>query len=123
MPEDSKKPDDAWYSELPESEEDKLYSESVNRVKTAVEQGLGFEEASKLVDVQNGETRSLILDDALKIIIAEQHFGKKQPLEKLAKKLKLPVEKLMTARQEMLADVELAAIQKYKEETGQSGNS
>ncbi len=123
MPEDPKKTDDAWYSGLPESEEDRLYTESVNRIKTAVEQGLGFEEAAKLVEVKDAEARESILDDALKVIIAEMHFAKQEQLEKLAKKLKLPIEKLMKARQEMLADVELAAIEKFKEETGQSGNA
>ncbi len=107
-----------WYKDVPESEEDKLYEESMKKVKSAVQQGLSFEQAAGLVEVKDEALKTAILDDSLKVLIAELHFMAGQSLNDLAKKLKLPLERLERAKKEMLQDVEGAAIEKWKEESG-----
>ncbi|MDA8169988.1 MAG: hypothetical protein M0Z59_09900 [Nitrospiraceae bacterium] len=114
---------DAWYEGLPQAEADRIYEESIKRIKSAVEQGMSFEQAAGLVDVKDGDLKKSILGDALKVMIAEVHFMAGMELPELARKLKLPLKVLEDAKKEMLADVEEAAIQKFKEESGQSGKA
>jgi hypothetical protein len=109
---------EAWYKGLPESEEDRLYEESVKRIKSAVEQDMPFEQAVGLIEVKDAELKALIIDDALKVLIAEMHFTGGIPLEELAKKFRLPLKKLEGAKKAMLSDIEAAAIEKWKEESG-----
>ncbi len=114
---------DAWYNELPESEEDRLYTESVKRIQSGVEQGMTFEKAAGLIEPSGDELRAAILDDALKVLIAKFHFSEGMTLDKLAKKLGLPLARLEEAKKAMLEEVEQAAIERYKEESGSSGNA
>jgi hypothetical protein len=113
---------DAWYSDL-SSEEEKQYDESVKRIQKAITQGMTFEQAVSLVDVKNEKLKGAIVDDALKVLIAEIHFTGGLPIEDTAKKLRLSIEIVTKARQEMIDSVEAAAIQKYKEESGPVGNA
>lgn len=109
-----------WYEEI-KSEENRLYEESVNKIKEAVSRGLSFEEASGLISVEDVLLKSRMLDDALKVLIAEMHFVGKKPLKELAKILKLPAGKLEEAKKQMLEDVEKTAINKFKSKIFQKG--
>lgn len=114
---------DAWHKDIPESEEDRIYTESVKRIQSGVEQGMAFEKAASLIDVKGEALRADILDDALKVLIAQLHFTGGMPIDKLAKKLGLPITQLEESKKAMLEEVKQAAIEKYKEETGSSGNA
>ncbi|MDA8085951.1 MAG: hypothetical protein M0Z75_04560 [Nitrospiraceae bacterium] len=109
---------EAWYNELPESEEDKQYAESIKRIQNAVLQGMSFESASGLIDVKDEALKTQILDDALKVLIAQMHFTGGTPLEGLAKKLGLPLKRLEDAKNAMLEEVEEAAVERYRKESG-----
>jgi hypothetical protein len=111
-----------WHEGM-KSDEDRLYEESVKRIKSAVNQSLTFEQAAGLIEVEDDALRAAILDDALKVLIAEMHFSGGKSLEELARKLRLPVKRLLRAKEEMLKEVESAAIEKFKESTKQSGNA
>jgi IMP dehydrogenase/GMP reductase len=105
------------------SEEDKVYEESVRRIQSAVKQSIPFGQAAKLVDVEDEGLRRAIVDDALKVLIAEMHFTGGKDLKELSARLKLPLKRLETAKAEMLKDVEAAAIDAYKQETGGEGSA
>jgi hypothetical protein len=108
-----------WY----ETEEDRVYAEAITSIKAAVEGGASFDEAASGLDVKDKALRDAVVSDALKVLIAEMHLMGKTPIEELAGKLGLPLEKLEQARKEMMADLEAAAIEKYKESLGQEGNA
>jgi hypothetical protein len=119
-----KRPEDekTWYEETA-SEEDRLYDESVEKVLTGVRGSLTFEQAAGLIEVKEASIRAAILDDALKVLLAEMHFAGKKPLKEVAQALGLPIKRLEKARAEMLREVEQAAIEKYKSSMGQTGNA
>lgn len=100
-----------------------FYDESINRIKKGVEQGMTFEQAVSLVGCEDQKLKAAIVDDTLKVIIAEMHFMGKQGIDDVAKKLRLPAQVIMKSRQEMLDSVEAAAIEAYKDSQGQSGNA
>ena len=110
----------AWYDDLPK-EQEKLYDESVRRIKSAVEKSMSFEQAASLVDFEDDALRAAIVNDALKVLIAEMHFAHKKTVEEVARALKLSPERITQARAEMLGEVEQSAIDAYKADHGQEG--
>jgi len=110
----------AWYDDL-KDDDARFYEESINRIKKGVEQEMTFEQAVSLVDVKDDKLKAAIIDDALKLLIAEMHFVAKKSIEDVAKKLRLSKDAVTKARQEMLDSVEDSAIEAYKKEHGQQG--
>lgn len=106
-----------WYDELPDdafvTATDKTYEQAVAKMREGLEQGLDFDSASASVHIEDKGLKKQILDDMLKVIIAEEHFTKSVPLSKLAKKLNIPLEQLKSAKQEMLEDVKNASIKSF----------
>jgi hypothetical protein len=86
-------------------EEGKVYAKGIGIIRSALDNGLRFDVACKMVAVEDQEMKGHIIDDALKIEIAELHFGKGLTLLDVAKKLGVPVHRLMKAREQMLQDV------------------
>ncbi len=110
----------AWYNDLPQEQEE-MYNESVRRIKSAVEKSMSFEQAASLLDVEDEGLKAAIVDDALKVLIAEMHFARRKSIADVAKALKLSPERVEQARVEMLSEVEQSAIDAYKAEHGQQG--
>ncbi len=110
----------AWYDDLPK-EQEQMYDESVRRIKSAVEKEMSFEQAASLVDVEDESLKAAIVNDALKVLIAEMHFAHGKSVVDVAKALKLPPERVEQARTEMLSEVEQSAVDAYKREHGHKG--
>jgi len=49
----------------------------------------------------------------LKVLIAEEHYNKNIPLDKLSEALNVSVDRLETAKQEMLEDVKESSIKAF----------
>lgn len=114
--------DEAWYDKTL-SEEDRLYEEAVRKLTGAVKAGASFRKAEGEIEIKDPRLKAAVLEDSLKVLIAEMHFGGKKPLNEVAKKLGLPLKELRKAKEGMLKEVEAAAIEKYKSETGRTGNA
>lgn len=99
-----------WSDELPDdafvSEAEKTYMKALAKIKEGLAKGFDFNSASAAVTIDNGALRQAVLDDALKVIIAEEHFVRQVPLEDIGRKLNLPIDRLEKAQAEMLEDVE-----------------
>jgi hypothetical protein len=82
-------------------------------VKAGLAKGLDFNKAAAAVEIRDESFRESVLDDVLKVLIAEEHFAKKVPLDELSLKLALSVELLEKARTEMFEDVEKTSVDAY----------
>jgi hypothetical protein len=87
--------------------------------------GLTFDKACDAITVEDGELKEFILDDALKIMIAELHYGKGMSLEDVAKTLNVRMGKISVASLEMLEDagVAAAALNRKSAPNGPAGNA
>jgi hypothetical protein len=103
------------------SDADRLYEESVRKIQNAVK-SMSFGQAVKLLEIEDENVKRAIIDDALKVLIAEMHFTGGMSLKELSKKLKVPLGRLETSKKEMLNDVKAAAIEAYKKDSI-SGNA
>jgi hypothetical protein len=105
---------EAWYEGLPDdafvTETAKAYKEGEDKIREGLAKGLDFDTACAAVEVADEGLRKSIIDDMLKVLIAEEHFGKNIPLNELAKKLGVAVERLETAKAGMIEDVKETSI-------------
>lgn len=115
-----------WYDGLPDdifkTETDKTYERAVEKIRDGLSRGLDFDSACKDVDVEDSGLRKQIIDDMLKVLIAEEHFTRNVPLDEMAKKLGVSPERLETAKKEMLEDVKNESIKEFYKGLG-SGNA
>jgi hypothetical protein len=106
-------------------EEGMIYEEAIRKIRKAIEDGSTFSEACSMTDVKDPELKRLIEEDALKIIIADLHYGKGVPLQQMAGSLKITLKRLNIAAAEMLEDVgtTAAAIYRQNNPDGYVGNA
>jgi hypothetical protein len=95
-------------------EENKIYNEAMAKIMEGLRNGLSFNEACSIVNVQDKDLRGFIEDDALKIMIAEMHYTKGLSLPEVAATLRVSIETTNKANLEMLEDVGITAIDVYR---------
>lgn len=99
-------------------DEDRIYSEAVTKYREAVAAGKPLKEAYESFAVEDKELASLIQADFLKIMIAERHFGGKEPLEKVAKDLGVTESLVKDTYGRMLQEVGIASANQFGKEHG-----
>lgn len=106
-----------WYEGLPDdafkSETDKIYEKALAVVRKGLEKGLDFNAACEAIEIEDEKLKESFIDDMLKVLIAEEHFGKSVSLPDLAGKLNVPVERLESAKKDMLEDVKETSIKAF----------
>lgn len=95
-------------------EETKIYNKAMDKIMEGLKNGLSFQEACGSVDVPDEELKNYILDDALKIMIADMHYVKSLSLQDISDSLRLPVERIEKANHEMLEDISITNEQVFK---------
>jgi hypothetical protein len=106
-------------------EEDRIYSESIAKIREGMKNGLTFDKVCDTLKVEDEELKSFILDDALKIMIAEMHYGKGISLDEVARALNIPMNRVSVASLEMLEDAGVAAaeLNRNSSPNGPAGNA
>jgi len=95
-----------------------MYMAALAIVKAGLAKGMDFETAGGMIAIEDKTLREVVLDDVLKVIIAEEHFAKNVPLEQVSRKLNLPIERTEKAREEMFEDIEKSAIDSFYTSSG-----
>jgi hypothetical protein len=115
-----------WYDNLPDdafkTETDKVYEQALAAVRKGLEKGLDFNAACEAIEIGDEKLKASFIDDMLKVLIAEEHFGKSISLPDLAKKLGVPLERLEAAKKDMLEDVKETSIKAFYKGLG-TGNA
>jgi hypothetical protein len=93
------------------AEEDRIYAETVGKLREAIAHGKTLRQAYENHPVADKELEKLIQADFLKIMIAERHFAQRQPLEDLAKAFDVPLDLLKDTLARMLQEVGVTAGQ------------
>jgi hypothetical protein len=104
-------------------EEDRVYKKSIEIVRSNIGNGVKFDLACEFINVDDHELKGLIIDDALKIEIAELHYGRRIPLRDVAKKLGVPMERLLQASAEMMEDVFQTSEEAVRKQSGDKGRT
>ena len=100
-------------------EEGRTYEEAVNRYREAIGAGSKLKEAYDSYPIADGELRSIIQADFLKILIAERHFAKREPLESLAADLGVSLDLVKDTFGRMLQEVGITAANELGKQFGE----
>jgi ribosomal 50S subunit-associated protein YjgA (DUF615 family) len=95
---------DIIYKNYNEDEEN-IYKRSIDTIRSNINNGIKFDLGCELIDVKDEELRRLIIDDALKIEIAELHYGQGLSLRDVSKRIGVSMERLLKANTEMIEDI------------------
>jgi hypothetical protein len=108
---------EAWHDGLSDeqlkTESDKAYEQAAAVLNDGLSRGLGFDEACAGIDVKDQQLRDVIIEDMLKVLIADNHFTKGIPLADIALHLKVDAKRLETAKESMLRELGEAAAIEY----------
>ncbi len=85
-------------------EDNQKYAKGIQMVRSSMLSGVKFDVACEFIEADE-ELKGMIIDDALKIEIAELHYGKDLPLMEVSKKLGVSMERLLKANDEMMDDI------------------
>ncbi|HUI46065.1 MAG TPA: hypothetical protein VL122_08820 [Nitrospirota bacterium] len=99
-------------------EEGKIYEEAMNSLRQAIAAGKTLRQAYDNYEIPDKELEKIIQADFLKIIIAERHFGQRQPLEEIAKSLDVTQDLLKNTLARMLQEVGMTAANQFGQEFG-----
>jgi len=99
-------------------EESNIYEEAMNKFREAIASGKTLKQAYESYSITDPELKSLIQADFLKILIAELHFGKGQPLEEVAKVLKVSLDLIKETHARMLQEAGVTAANQFGQEFG-----
>jgi hypothetical protein len=99
-------------------EESTIYEEAVNKYRKAIAAGKTLKQAYESYSVEDPGLKSLIQADFLKILIAEFHFGKGQPLEEVAKVLNVSLDLIKETHARMLQEAGVTAANQFGQEFG-----
>jgi hypothetical protein len=94
-------------------EESAVYEAAIARIREGIANGLTFSEACKMAEIADAGLRVFVEDDALKIMLAEMHFGGALSLQDVAQKLGLSMIRVSKAVVEMLEDAGISAAEVY----------
>ncbi len=75
--------------------------DAVQKIRDAVEQGLSFDEACTLIEVEDAGLRECVINDSLKAIIIDLHFSRGLPLKTVAMRLRVSLSRLLNAKKGM----------------------
>jgi hypothetical protein len=95
-------------------EETQIYHESMDKIMKGLEKGLSFHESCSGIIIKDEQLKGFILDDALKIMIADIHYKKGLSLQHVADALQVSIDTINKANAEMLEDIEITATEAYK---------
>jgi hypothetical protein len=108
---------EAWYEGLPDdafvTETAKAYKQAEDKIREGLANGLDFDAACAAIAVEDDGLRKSIIEDMLKVLIAEEHFGKNVPLDELARKLSVTPARLEAAKAGMIEDVKETSIKAF----------
>jgi hypothetical protein len=104
-------------------EENRIYEEAINAYREAIAGGKKLKETYESYFIADEGLRSLIQVDFLKILIAERHFAKREPLESLASTLGVSLDLMKDTMKRMLQEVGVTAANQFGQQFGPVANS
>ena len=78
-----------------------LYDDSIKKIRGAVDKGLFFDEACCLIEITDRDLRESVVNEALRLLVAELHCSGGMPLKQLALKLRLSLSRLMNVKESL----------------------
>lgn len=95
------------------SDQERVHAESIAFLQKKVKKGVAWKKMVEDLPVQDAGFKAVILDDFLKILLAERHFQAGEAIKSVARLLQVPVELLEAVKEDMIREVRDASIEVY----------
>ena len=102
------------------NDEDTIYKKNIAMIRSNIYDGVKFDLACEFISVEDGVLKGLIIDDALKIEVAELHYGQGLSLHDVSKKLGVSMNRLLKVSSEMIEDVLNTATEAAEQSSARS---
>lgn len=99
-------------------EENRIYEEAIEKIRRLMNEGMHIDDACNKVSVADKELKQFIVEDLLKILIAEMRYEKGIPLEIVAKELKVAFERINRTHEMMLEEVGHTQAEELRKQVG-----
>ncbi|MHB8834359.1 MAG: hypothetical protein ACYC9Y_01390 [Candidatus Methylomirabilia bacterium] len=101
------------------AEEERLHEAGFAAIRSGLAAGLDFEKACAGIEAADADLRRIIVDDFLKVTIAQRNFQGGESTTDIAATLGISVERVEFARREMLAEVAAASVDVFRRQGGE----
>jgi len=105
------------------ADEDRLHEAGFAAISAGLAAGLDFKQACQAVEAADPELRRIIVDDFLKVTIAQRHFQGGESTASVAAALRISEEQVEFVRREMLAEVAAASVDVFRRQGGEFPDS
>ncbi len=95
-------------------DQDQIHEAALESLKKAIKRGVAWKQAAADLTIADAKFKAVILDDFLKITLAERHFQGGESIKRVASLLKVPTELLVAVKNDMIREVKEASIQAYR---------
>ncbi|MEO5354586.1 MAG: hypothetical protein H7835_15395 [Magnetococcus sp. XQGC-1] len=95
------------------ADQERLHAEAIHFLQKRLQKGASWKQASAELAVPDAQFKAVILDDFLKITVAERHFQGGESIKSIARFLQVPVELLVAVKEDMIREVRDASIEVY----------
>ena len=85
----------------------KLYDSAIKTIRQEIFKGRTFKQATEALDAMDVSLKSIIIDDFLKNLVADQHFNKGRGIDDLALILDVSYERIEQCRDNIMAEIDL----------------
>jgi hypothetical protein len=86
-------------------EEENIYDNAITEIRDNIKKGMKFEDACSSVNVEDDDLKLIILEDFLKITIADMHYTHRKTIDEIAEELDIPVQSVALTHKRMLDDI------------------
>lgn len=100
-------------------EEDRIHVAGFAAIQEGLASGLGFDKACERIESPDADLRRIIVDDFLKVTIAQRNFEGRESTADIAASLGISIERVEYARREMMAEVAAASVDVFRRQGGQ----
>lgn len=105
------------------SDEHRAHDAGIAAIQAGLSAGEGFDTACARVEATDPDLRRIIIDDFLKVTIAQRHFQGGQSTEDVGRALGISAERVDFARREMLAEVAAASVDVFRRQSGEAADA
>ncbi|MBF0162371.1 MAG: hypothetical protein HQL88_08785 [Magnetococcales bacterium] len=95
-------------------DQERVHAEAVAFLKKRLKKGDSWKKAVDALTMADASFKAVVLDDFLKITLAERHFQGGEEIKSVARFLQVPVELLTAIKEEMIREVQEASMEVYR---------
>lgn len=94
-------------------EDDHIYDTAMIQISKEIESGKTLEQIAKNLKIGDQQLKGIIVDDYIKITLAEEHFKNGKSLKSIAKSIGVSHSALIKTKKSMIAEVQQTSVKAF----------